>query len=329
LLWRQVLRDQRGEVEVERVHGLAQVVAGRRQEARLGLAGRFRPPAFFHQLFDECHQLLLRPPQRVHRLVERLVLELQVLGARRHPVLQRGIGVLQLRRHGVELRGELLDLVARMHLRALVEASGADGPRTGLQGLDRAHHAPGHHHRGDHRQHHAQQQEQHAAHDEDIERAEGLGLLELDEHAPAQLRNRRERGQHLPAIEVVAGQHAVAVERAGQRRLDLRQRGQALLLQHLADVRMRQQRALAIHHVGIAGGADLDARHGVRDELEVDLGQQHAIAVVAGGPRHAHVGLAVAAKVEVAVEGGAGRRQLERRTAGVVTAGVDLVHVQA
>ena len=76
---------QLGDKKAERMHGLAQVVAGGGEEARFGLAGEFELPCPFLNL-----------------------------------LLQAGIGFLKLPRHAVELIGKGLEFVAGVHVDAMV-----------------------------------------------------------------------------------------------------------------------------------------------------------------------------------------------------------------
>ena len=64
---------------------------------------------------------------------------------------------------------------------------------------------------------------------------------------------------------------------------------------------MRDQPAFCVHHVGVSTISDLDLRHHVPDQLEIDLG--HAHAGIAAGPRQRqrHVRFGLAPEVDRAV----------------------------
>ena len=73
-------------------------------------------------------------------------------------VLQVGIGFLQPRAHVVELVGEPFQFVAGLDRDALGEIAAADPLGAGAQRLDRADHAPGQEHSGQHREDRGRQQ---------------------------------------------------------------------------------------------------------------------------------------------------------------------------
>ena len=72
-------------------------------------------------------------------LLERLG---EVPRARLHLLLEVGVGLLQPRRHAVELLGEGLELVARAHLDALAEVARAHALGARLEGADGRDHPP-------------------------------------------------------------------------------------------------------------------------------------------------------------------------------------------
>ena len=63
----------------------------------------------------------------------------QLVRAFLHPLLERGVGFLQLSRHPIELRGEALHLIGRVNLDPVAELPLANPRGTGLQHLDGAH----------------------------------------------------------------------------------------------------------------------------------------------------------------------------------------------
>ena len=97
-----------GDEQTKRVQRLPQVVARRRQETRLGEIG-----------------------------------ELELPRALDHLALERRVGLLQLRRHAVELISQRLQLVAGRDVDAVIERARADPGGARLQGPDRPYHLPG------------------------------------------------------------------------------------------------------------------------------------------------------------------------------------------
>ena len=135
------------------------------------------------------------------------------------------------------------------------------------------------------------------------------------------------RGQHFFALQVAC--HRCTRAFAAGERGDLREPRQVGFLQHQADVRMGDQRARGIHHVGEPRLADLDARDDLPHELEIDLGDGDAAAGAPGGAGHRHVGLGLLAEVDRAVPGPAPLGFEEPRVAGVIGSAADDVHREA
>ena len=77
----------------------------------------------------------------------------------------------------------------------------------------------------------------------------------------------------------------------GQRALHLIEPREVRLLEHQADVGMGDERALGVHHEGLARLADLDLGDDVPDELEVHLGRGDSTGLAALRDRDDHVGL--------------------------------------
>ena len=68
---------------------------------------------------------------------------LEFVGALLDFALQAGIRLAQLRGHAIEAVGKGLQLVAGVHLDALVEFAGTDALRAFVERADRPHHATG------------------------------------------------------------------------------------------------------------------------------------------------------------------------------------------
>ena len=77
----------------------------------------------------------------------------------------------------------------------------------------------------------------------------------------------------------------------------MRQIGKIRFAQDQADVRIRDQKTVAIDHVCFALLADFDARHHVPDELEIDLRDRHGPGIAALADRDRHVRLGFLAEV--------------------------------
>ncbi|KWT96932.1 hypothetical protein APY03_1934 [Variovorax sp. WDL1] len=250
----------------------------------------------------------------------------QLGGALLYLALQPCIRLAQLRGHAVELVGQAFELVAGADLDAPVEVAGADLRCACLQRAQRAHQRSrqekGRHHRDQHRQH---EHQPHAL-QHDVQRREGLGAGRLDEHRPAERRDRGMGRQH-----PLAGQVACKLPRVAgagpQPCRYLRQCAHVGLLQHQADVGVGDQRAVGIDHVGQAARADPDARDHVPDELQVELGHRDA-AAGPGGARERHVRLGAHAEVNGAEPGPALDGVAEGRLGRSVDGAAELVHGQ-
>ncbi len=106
----------------------------------------------------------------------------------------------------------------------------------------------------------------------------------------------------------------------------MRQRGQAGLAQHQADVGVGHQQAVAVDHVGLARFADVDARDHLPDELQVELGNRDRPLGPAGADRDRHVGLGAAVEVHRAEPGRVGQGAPEGGLRRPVAAGAQHVH---
>ena len=105
----------------------------------------------------------------------------------------------------------------------------------------------------------------------------------------------------------------------------LRHRG---LAQHQADVRIRDQEAIAVDDVGLAFFADLDSRHDVPDELEIHFCDSDR-ALVARADRDGHVRLGLLAEVHRAEPGLSALGVAKRRFVRAILAGADVIHAEA
>ena len=154
--------------------------------------------------------------------------------------LKPGIGFLEIGGHGVELIGQRFEFVAAAHHDLLVKVAGANLRRTGLQGADRLHHAPRQDEAGEHCDRQGGEQDDKGAVQGFQQRFKRLRTRHLDHHQPVQRRDACERGQHRLAVTV----ERFDVPHLGFRarcacRQYLRLLGPIELLQHQADVRMR------------------------------------------------------------------------------------------
>lgn len=152
-----------------------------------------------------------------------------------------------------------------------------------------------------------------------------------DEDHPPRRGDRGGGRDHVAPVHV-ARDHVRLGHRRGPgppRRLHLRQAGEVGVAQHAADVGMRDQPALRVHHIGIAGAADLDLRHHVPDELEVDLGDADARVAPVAGDRQGHVGLGIAAEGDRPVVDAPRHGLGELRLARQVGLAADHVHREA
>ncbi len=91
---------------------------------------------------------------------------------------------------------------------------------------------------------------------------------------------------------------------------------------------MRDEAAVGVDHIGAAVLADLDLRHHVPDQLEVDLRDAHAGVAPRPGERQRHVGFGFAAEIDRAVIDFVRHGFGEFRPLGIVDAAADHVHAQ-
>ncbi len=255
----------------------------------------------------------------------------QLCGALFNLVLQIRIGFLQPRAHLVELVGEAFQLIAGPNRDALGEIAAADPFGTCAQGLDRHDHAACQKYPGQHREDRCRRQHDGQALQRRVEGGVGLLHRQFDKHGPAQRRDRRRRRQHLLALDIFGAlqrlQTNARVPRL--RRLHLNQLRHIGVAQHQADVGMRDQASSRAHHVGVAVLADLDLRHHVPDQFQVDLGNADAGVLAGTGQRQRHIGLGLPAEIDRPIIDLVGDGFGELCILGKIEAGVHDVHGKA
>ena len=109
---------------------------------------------------------------------------------------------------------------------------------------------------------------------------------------------------------------------AGLRGLHLGQLRHVGVAQHQADVGMRDQAALRADDIGMTALADLDLRHHVPDQLQIDLGDADAGVLAGAGQRQRHIGLGFAAEIDRPVIDLVGHGLGEFRILGEVEPGI-------
>ena len=129
-----------------------------------------------------------------------------------------------------------------------------------------------------------------------------------------------------PSVIVKGRSSACALRGLRLRGEKLRRLREVALLQHQADVGMRDQPALGVGHVGVPGAADPDLGHDVPDRLEVDLRYRHFRGGFVQGHRDRHIGLGLVPEIDRAEESLLRLRHLKLRGRGIVLAAVR--HVQ-
>ncbi len=180
------------------------------------------------------------------------------------------VGLLEPRRHAIELVGERSQLVAARDLDPLVERAGADLRRRSLDRLDRPDEPPGEQDAGGDRQ---QQEERPAGTrsppDRRLEGRERLAQRLLDEDPPAE-RGRSSGTRSTPSPVVIASDRRPRRRTAaGLRRARLctcGSDGEARLLQDEVDVGVGDEPAQPVDRVRVAGRADSSALDHVADE---------------------------------------------------------------
>ena len=126
---------------------------------------------------------------------------------------------------------------------------------------------------------------------------QGLG----QEHRPAYRGNGGIGRQRRPAQQVRRGQGGLCVVRARRTRvggLHLGLRGEIQLLQDQADIRVGDEIAPIIHHIGMASLANLDLRHHLPDELQIYLYHRDPRLGSAPGHGNGHMRLGLLAEID-------------------------------
>ncbi len=208
-----------------------------------------------------------------------------------------------------------------------IAATDARGARP--QRLDRPDHAAGEKHPGQDGKAKGGQQNEPQSLQRRIKRRIGLTGRQLDEDPPAERCYRCRGREYLATFDVFRFLHrlrwAVAFT---ARRTHLRKPRHVRVAQHQANVGMRDQPALRIHHIGMAALADLDLRDHVPDQLEIDFGDAHAGIAPGAGNGERHVRLGFTTEVNRPVIDLACHRFRELRIIGEVGAARDHVHGQ-
>ena len=193
----------------------------------------------------------------------------QCLGAHFDLLLQIALRVLQSCGGTVELVGKSLELVASADVDAMIEVAPADACRTVLQLADRRDHPAGQRDARQDCQQKAQRQHRDAARRGIAQRGEGILDRPLDEHEPAERRNRRVNGDGLATLQALGNRvHLVVRRGAGAlraRRPDLWRVGEVALREHEPQIGMGDELVVRIHHIRIARTTGADARHHVPD----------------------------------------------------------------
>jgi hypothetical protein len=188
----------------QRVNGLPQVVACRREEARLGL-------------IREC----------------------EIACALRDSRFLFGVGLLNLRRHPIELRGEGRKLVVGAYLDPTIEPALTQLARPCFDFANGSHHSPRKQQAPSHCGGDAEQHESHRPCDG--HRPDGRLFERLfREHRPAEIGNQRRR-HHAQVHGVRAARDGDAFVLSAERLAHMRQRRQVGLAEDQSDVRMRDQ----------------------------------------------------------------------------------------
>ena len=208
----------------------------------------------------------------------RLLLEslAQLMRPHLHFLLQVRVRLLELGGHIVELIGEGLKFVAGLHLNALIQRSCADPGRSSLQHLDRCNHPAGEQQAHHDRCPQAHQQENAGPDHGGVKGCKRLSQRLLHEDQPSEGGDGRIGGEDLLPLKVSRDRGLVPglarLRRARHGVSDLGQRGEGGFLQDQTDVRVRDEIAARIQHVGVTRLPDLDLGHHVPDELQVHFG---------------------------------------------------------
>ena len=262
-----------------------------------------------HRLGDDGIQHLREIEGGVHRLADlaqgaQLGHRLrQLVGADFDLLLQIGIGLLQSSRHVVELIGERLQFVAGLDGNPLAEIAAPDARGAGSQGLNGADHLAGKEQARDEGKAQGSHKQDAGSLDGRIKRSVGLRYRQFDKNEPSQRTDMGIGGEHAPALNIVRLLKLLRrLPGAGcSRGLHLRQAREVGIAQHQADIGVRNEARLRIHHIGLSAIAHFDLGDDVPNELEVNLGDAYSGIAAGAGQRKRHVWLRLAAKVDRAV----------------------------
>jgi hypothetical protein len=298
---------------------------------------RFRGLAQFQRAFGNGVEHRPHVPRRVGNHAQdfadrRLLLERarQLAGSLLDLALEPGVRLAQLRRHRVEAGGQRLQFVAGAHVDLLLELAGADALRAFGQRPDGTDHPARERQRAESGDGETAEEQKCRAQDRRVELRIDLRHRLLDENLPAQQVDRRGRCQHRVARRVIRNHRVLvgAAAAAADRRLHVREVGKIGLAQHQSDVRVGDQEAVAVDDVRLALVADLDPRHDVPYELEVDVGDRHRAVVAARADGDRHVRLGFLAEIHRPEPGLAPPRVTKRRLPPAIPARVDGIHAQ-
>ena len=243
--------------------------------------------------------------------------------------LETRVRLAQLAAHPVELVCEPFELVAGAHDDLLVELADAY-PLCALgQRRDRSRHAPREHQRNERRDHEPDDEQQPRSRDRGVQLRIDLGNRLLDEHFPAERVDWRKRREDRRSGRVGRDHRDVLGRRSADRAFHVCEIGEVRLAKHEADVRIGNEEAVAIDDVGLALAADLDPRHDIPDELEVDVRHGDRAVVAAGAHRERHVRLGLLAKIDRPEPSLAALRAGKRRLPRAVLLRSDDVHAEA
>ncbi len=115
--------------------------------------------------------------------------------------LQARVGLAQLRRHTVELVRQRLQFIAAVDVNALVQFTGRNARRAGLQHADGADHAPRQDEAGQKSHGHAREEQDARANDQGIQGRKRLACRLFDEDNEARWVNSREGREHVIAVQ--------------------------------------------------------------------------------------------------------------------------------
>src|SRR5258706_6061492 len=177
--------------------------------------------------------------------------ELELMGPLLDLAFERRVGILELRRHAIELFAQRLQFVAGLYADLLVEVAPADARGTIMQGADRYGHSTGEIEARECRQYESRNEQRRGSLNRGVKRRIGLTDRQFDKDQPAERPYRSMHAQHGPALDVVRHRWLLGWRRRAfsERRLDLREPRHVRIAKHHADVRMSDQPAGRIHHI--------------------------------------------------------------------------------